>query len=70
MAIWDAKRGIGIDCGGMLPETDNLRSGILGRLTCLRLDDMQVFYSEDQVACKLPRTGKAAAIRGGYPETD
>ena len=47
MAIWDAKHWIGIDCGCMLPETGDPWSGILGRLACLRLDDMQVFYSEE-----------------------
>ena len=47
MAIWDAKSWIGIDCGCMLPETGDPWSGVLGRLACLRLDDMQVFYSEE-----------------------
>lgn len=47
MAIWDVKSWIGIDCGCMLPDTGDLWSGVLGRLACLRLDDMQVFYSEE-----------------------
>ena len=47
MAIWDAKSWIGIDCGCMLPEKGDPWSGALGRLSCLRLDDMQVFYSEE-----------------------
>ena len=47
MAIWDAKSWIGIDCGCMLPEKGDPWSGALGRLSCLQLDDMQVFYSEE-----------------------
>ena len=47
MAIWDAKSWIGIDCGCMLPEKGDPWSGALGRLSCLRLDDMQAFYSEE-----------------------
>ena len=47
MAIWDVKSWIGIDCGCMLPEKGDPWSGALGRLSCLRLDDMQVFYSEE-----------------------
>lgn len=47
MAIWDSGSWIGIDCGCMLPETGDPRSGLHGRLACLRLDDMQVFYSEE-----------------------
>ena len=47
MAIWDAESWIGIDCGGMLPETGDPWSGLRGRLACLRLDDLQVFYSEE-----------------------
>ena len=47
MAIWDAESWIGIDCGGMLPEAGDPWSGLRGRLACLRLDDMRVFYSEE-----------------------
>ena len=47
MTIWDVKSWIGIDCGCMLPEKGDPWSGALGRLSCLRLDDMQVFYSEE-----------------------
>lgn len=36
MEIWDAGDRVGIDCGSCFPK---------GRLACLRLDDMQVFYS-------------------------
>lgn len=43
----DALARIGIDCGCMLPEKGDPWSGALGRLSCLRLDDMQVFYSEE-----------------------
>jgi len=38
MEIWYGNRLIGIDCGCAYPH---------GRLACLRLDDMQMFYSEE-----------------------
>ena len=47
MAIWDAKSWIGIDCGCILPEMGDPWSGALGRLVCLRLNDVLVFYSEE-----------------------
>ena len=37
LEIWDAGDRVGIDCGSCFPE---------GRLACLRLDDMRVFYSK------------------------
>ena len=39
MAVWHGRDKIGIDCG--------CAWGVDGRLGCLRLDDMQEFYSED-----------------------
>ena len=36
-SIWGTEEAIGIDCGCAYPD---------GRLACLRLDDMAVFYSE------------------------
>ncbi len=36
--VWFGKNLIGIDCGCAYPE---------GRLACIRLDDMKVFYSKD-----------------------
>ena len=47
MEVWNAGSWIGIDCGCMLPETGDAWSGAYGRLACLRLDDMTVFYSEE-----------------------
>ena len=47
MEIWDAGYWIGIDCGCMFPKDGDPWSGVQGRLACLRLDDMQVFYSVD-----------------------
>ena len=41
MTIYYGKDKIGIDCGSGYPE------GSQGRLACLRLDDMQEFYSEE-----------------------
>lgn len=40
MAIWFGKQKIGIDCGSGCE--------VGGRLCCLRLDDMKVFYSEEK----------------------
>ena len=40
MSIWFGKQKIGIDCGS--------GSEVGGRLCCLRLDDMKVFYSEEK----------------------
>ena len=37
--------GIGIDCGSGYPETGHF--GPIGRLSCLRLDDEVVFYSNE-----------------------
>ena len=37
---------IGIDCGAGLPSQDSPFFRVNGRLGCLRLDDMQEFYSE------------------------
>ena len=37
-SIWGTEEAIGIDCGCAYPD---------GRLACLRLDDMTVFYSEE-----------------------
>ena len=47
MRIWYGKGLIGIDCGASYPEGGDPRSGRIGRLACLRLDDMQEFYSEE-----------------------
>lgn len=38
---------IGIDCGGGYPDRPEDGNGLQGRLACLRLDDMQEFYSEE-----------------------
>jgi serine/threonine protein phosphatase 1 len=40
MEVWFQDRRIGIDCGCAYPSPE-------GRLACLRLDDMQVFYSQE-----------------------
>ena len=40
MEVWFDERRIGIDCGCAYPSPE-------GRLACLRLDDMQVFYSQE-----------------------
>jgi hypothetical protein len=38
MKIWHGGQMIGIDCGSGYPD--------VGRLACLRLDDMKEFYSD------------------------
>lgn len=45
LEIWNAGDMIGIDCGSAFPEPSGWFP-IQGRLACLRLDDMQVFYSD------------------------
>jgi len=47
MQIWYGDGCIGIDCGCMYPECGDMWTGQLGRLGCLRLDDMKEFYSEE-----------------------
>lgn len=47
MEIWKYRHLIGIDCGGGYPEDAEDEYCCRGRLACLRLDDMQVFYSEE-----------------------
>ena len=47
MEVWYGNRRIGIDCGCGLPESAAAIYGIVGRLACLRLDDMKVFYSHE-----------------------
>ena len=38
---------IGIDCGSGFPKSQ-FEGETIGRLACLRLDDMKVFYSEEE----------------------
>lgn len=47
MKIWHGEGLIGIDCGASYPDGGNPRNGRIGRLSCLRLDDMKEFYSEE-----------------------
>ena len=50
MAIWCGDHRIGIDCGSGYPENSGEYYGRLGRLACLRLDDMKEYYSEEAYA--------------------
>ena len=50
MELWYGNGWIGIDCGSSYPEKGDEWSGYYGRLACLRLDDMKVFYSEEPFA--------------------
>lgn len=45
--IWYGPGLICIDCGSSTPEWDDPSSTQRGRLSCLRLDDMKEFYSEE-----------------------
>ena len=47
MRIWYGKGLIGIDCGAAYPEGEDPWTGQRGCLSCLRLDDMKEFYSEE-----------------------
>lgn len=48
MQIFHSKDRIAIDCGSGFPEEpDSENLHLYGRLACLRLDDMQEFYSEE-----------------------
>lgn len=52
LELWHSAKGgkIGIDCGSGFPSAAKQgRHPIYGRLACLRLDDMQVFYSEEEI---------------------
>lgn len=49
LKIWYGKGLIGIDCGALYPEGADPRTGRRGRLGCLRLEDMQEFYSDEQL---------------------
>ena len=47
MSIWYGDHRICIDCGSGYPDTFDPEYGALGRLACLRLDDMKEFYSTE-----------------------
>lgn len=46
MEIFYGPNRIGIDCGSGYPEDPAYEYHACGRLACLRLDDLQVFYSD------------------------
>jgi len=48
LSIFHTEKWIGIDCGCAYLEMGSPRHGRLGRLACIRLDDMKEFYSEEQ----------------------
>lgn len=48
MEVWFDHNRIGIDCGAGYPEDPAEELSRYGRLACLRLDDMQVFYSQEE----------------------
>lgn len=46
LEVWFGEKRIGVDCGSGFPEDPKEHFGKHGRLACLRLDDMKVFYSD------------------------
>lgn len=46
LKIWHGDDRIGIDCGAGFPQLTKYGDPDIGRLACLRLDDMKEFYSE------------------------
>jgi serine/threonine protein phosphatase 1 len=47
LQIYYGEGRIGIDCGSGFPDRPEDSHELQGRLACLRLDDMQEFYSEE-----------------------
>ncbi len=52
LQIWFGHNRIGMDCGSGYPMQIYPNFGHQGRLACLRLDDMQEFYSEEDSLLK------------------
>ena len=48
LQVYFGERLIGIDCGSGFPDTPEDAFDPQGRLACLRLDDLQVFYSDEE----------------------
>ncbi len=46
MEVWFGDRAIAIDCGAGYPNFAKVPYG-MGRLACVRLDDMKIFYSKE-----------------------
>lgn len=46
LEIWQGENAIGIDCGCGFPKSQ-FKGETIGRLACIRLDDMKVFYSKE-----------------------
>ena len=49
MSILRGDHRIYIDCGSGYPDKFDRRYGAMGRLACLRLDDLKEFYSEETI---------------------
>lgn len=47
MRIWHGPNRLNIDCGSAYPDKQYADAPFIGRLACLRLDDMQEFYSKE-----------------------
>lgn len=47
LEIWQGENAIGIDCGCGFPKSQ-FEWETIGRLACIRLDDMKVFYSKEE----------------------
>lgn len=58
-SIWYGNHRICIDCGSGYPDEYDPEDGFMGRLACLRLDDMKEFYSEESFDPEQYRKGTA-----------
>ena len=49
MRIWHGPDRMDIDCGSAYPDVQDENAEFLGRLACIRLDDMREFYSGESI---------------------
>lgn len=49
MRIWHGPDRMDIDCGSAYPDVQDENAEFIGRLACIRLDDMREFYSGESI---------------------
>ena len=49
MRIWHGPDRMDIDCGSAYPDVQDKNAEFIGRLACIRLDDMREFYSGESI---------------------
>ena len=49
MRIWHGPDRMDIDCGSAYPDVQDKNAEFIGRLACIRLDDMREFYSGELI---------------------